>query len=104
MLDNPPAKLPKTAQVIASPPRRQAKPADPCAMVIFGASGDLTKRLVVPALYARFRSRQESTFGEKVLSAMRLGFGGHVEGHEPIEPEARLTGSQNSPPSAHAAE
>jgi len=37
MLDNPPAKLPKTAQVIASPPRRQAKPADPCTMVIFGA-------------------------------------------------------------------
>ncbi|MGA9796935.1 MAG: glucose-6-phosphate dehydrogenase [Rhizomicrobium sp.] len=28
-----------------------AKPAPNCAMVIFGASGDLTKRLVVPALY-----------------------------------------------------
>jgi glucose-6-phosphate 1-dehydrogenase len=26
-------------------------PAGPCAMVIFGAAGDLTKRLVVPALY-----------------------------------------------------
>ena len=26
-------------------------PARPCAMVIFGAAGDLTKRLVVPALY-----------------------------------------------------
>ena len=25
--------------------------APPCAMVIFGAAGDLTKRLVVPALY-----------------------------------------------------
>ena len=35
-----------TAQVIESPPRRQASPADPCAMVIFGAGGDLTKRLV----------------------------------------------------------
>jgi len=57
MLDNPPAKLPKTAQVIASPPRRQAKPADPCAMVIFGASGDLTKRLVVPALYNLARTK-----------------------------------------------
>ncbi len=32
------------------------------------------------ALYARFRSRQEHTFGEKLLSAMRFGFGGHVEG------------------------
>jgi len=31
------------------------------------------------ALYARFRSRQEHTFAEKVLSAMRQGFGGHVE-------------------------
>ncbi len=28
-----------------------AQPADPNAMVIFGAGGDLTKRLVVPALY-----------------------------------------------------
>jgi 6-phosphogluconate dehydrogenase len=31
------------------------------------------------ALYARFRSRQQHTFGEKLLSAMRKGFGGHVE-------------------------
>jgi 6-phosphogluconate dehydrogenase len=31
------------------------------------------------ALYTRFRSRQEHTFAEKVLSAMRHKFGGHVE-------------------------
>lgn len=31
------------------------------------------------ALYARFRSRQAHTFAEKVLSAMRFKFGGHVE-------------------------
>jgi 6-phosphogluconate dehydrogenase len=31
------------------------------------------------SLYARFRSRQEHTFGEKMLSAMRNKFGGHVE-------------------------
>jgi len=31
------------------------------------------------SLYARFRSRQEHTFGEKLLSAMRYKFGGHVE-------------------------
>ena len=31
------------------------------------------------ALYARFRSRQDHTFAEKMLSAMRKGFGGHVE-------------------------
>ena len=31
------------------------------------------------ALFTRFRSRQEHTFAEKVLSAMRNKFGGHVE-------------------------
>jgi 6-phosphogluconate dehydrogenase len=31
------------------------------------------------ALFARFRSRREHTFAEKILSAMRKGFGGHVE-------------------------
>ena len=33
-----------------------ADPAPPCAMVIFGAAGDLTKRLVVPALYELVRA------------------------------------------------
>ena len=32
------------------------------------------------ALYARFRSRVEHSFGEKLLSAMRNEFGGHTEG------------------------
>ena len=27
------------------------RPGDPCIMVIFGASGDLTKRKLIPALY-----------------------------------------------------
>jgi 6-phosphogluconate dehydrogenase len=31
------------------------------------------------ALYTRFRSRQNHTFAEKILSAMRKGFGDHVE-------------------------
>ncbi|MGI4976446.1 MAG: phosphogluconate dehydrogenase (NAD(+)-dependent, decarboxylating) [Janthinobacterium lividum] len=31
------------------------------------------------ALFARFRSRSGNTFGEKLLSAMRFQFGGHVE-------------------------
>src|SRR6185503_12179781 len=31
------------------------------------------------ALFARFRSRREHTFAEKILSAMRHRFGGHVE-------------------------
>jgi 6-phosphogluconate dehydrogenase len=47
------------------------------------------------ALYARFRSRREHTFAEKMLSAMRLGFGGHVEGaeHAEVEP-AHLNGAE----------
>jgi 6-phosphogluconate dehydrogenase len=31
------------------------------------------------ALYTRFRSRQQHTFAEKMLSAMRQKFGGHIE-------------------------
>jgi 6-phosphogluconate dehydrogenase len=31
------------------------------------------------SLFTRFRSRQQNTFGEKVLSAMRQKFGGHIE-------------------------
>jgi 6-phosphogluconate dehydrogenase len=31
------------------------------------------------ALFTRFRSRQEHTFAEKMLSAMRQKFGGHIE-------------------------
>ena len=57
MVDNKPIRMPETAQLIQCPPRRQAKPADPCAMVIFGASGDLTKRLVMPALYNLSRTK-----------------------------------------------
>jgi 6-phosphogluconate dehydrogenase len=35
--------------------------------------------VLTAALFARFRSRVDHTFAEKVLSAMRKGFGGHVE-------------------------
>ena len=31
------------------------------------------------ALHARYRSRVDATFGDRLLSAMRFGFGGHVE-------------------------
>jgi len=44
--------------------------------------------VITAALYARFRSRQDETFSEKMLSAMRFGFGGHVEGAEPIDPQS----------------
>jgi 6-phosphogluconate dehydrogenase len=35
------------------------------------------------ALYARFRSRDEGNFAGRMLSAMRKGFGGHVEPKKP---------------------
>ena len=37
--------------------------------------------VLAASLYARFRSRQEHTFSEKMLSAMRNKFGGHIEQH-----------------------
>ena len=38
--------------------------------------------VLAASLFARFRSREEHTFGDKLLSAMRFQFGGHVE-HAP---------------------
>ena len=35
--------------------------------------------VLTAALFARYRSRIDHTYGDKVLSAMRFGFGGHVE-------------------------
>jgi 6-phosphogluconate dehydrogenase len=35
--------------------------------------------VLATSLFVRFRSRQIHTFAEKILSAMRFGFGGHVE-------------------------
>jgi 6-phosphogluconate dehydrogenase len=55
------------------------------------------------ALFARFRSRKQHTFAEKVLSAMRFGFGGHIEGGEPIDPEPKLEDAQRRPPTRRAA-
>ena len=36
-------------------------------------------QVLTAALYARFRSRQDHTFADKMLSAMRQKFGGHIE-------------------------
>jgi 6-phosphogluconate dehydrogenase len=44
--------------------------------------------VLTSALYTRFRSRQDHNFAERMLSAMRFGFGGHVEGHEAGDPHA----------------
>ncbi len=45
---------------------------DPCVMLIFGASGDLTKRLLVPALY---------NLACDGLLSTELRAAGHRDGH-----------------------
>lgn len=40
---------------------------------------NIPAEVLTASLYTRFRSRQEHTFAERVLSAMRHQFGGHVE-------------------------
>jgi 6-phosphogluconate dehydrogenase len=35
--------------------------------------------VLTASLYQRFLSRGEDVFGEKILSAMRFQFGGHIE-------------------------
>jgi 6-phosphogluconate dehydrogenase len=42
--------------------------------------------VLTAALFARFRSRKEHTFAEKILSAMRAGFGGHKEPNQHADP------------------
>jgi len=39
----------------------------------------VSANVLTASLFARFRSREGHTFGEKLLSAMRYGFGGHIE-------------------------
>ena len=45
------SRLDQLTEVEASTEAESPVVAPPCAMVIFGAAGDLTKRLIVPALY-----------------------------------------------------
>src|SRR5436190_3487084 len=42
--------------------------------------------VLTAALFARFRSRKQHTFAEKILSAMRDGFGGHKEPQQHADP------------------
>ena len=60
--------------------------------------------VLTAALYARFRSREQKSFGDKMLSAMRFGFGGHVEGKEPIDPEPTSRVPDGATRAKHAAE
>jgi 6-phosphogluconate dehydrogenase len=60
--------------------------------------------VISAALFTRFRSRQEHSFAEKILSAMRLGFGGHIEGKKPVDPRRTSTRSRRPPAKQKAAE
>ena len=51
MPNEQPIRVSSTPDVAGLPVPHCEDPSDPCAMVIFGASGDLTRRLLVPALY-----------------------------------------------------
>ena len=39
----------------------------------------VTADVISASLFARFRSRQDHSFADKLLSAMRFQFGGHIE-------------------------
>jgi 6-phosphogluconate dehydrogenase len=60
--------------------------------------------VITTALYARFRSRQEHSFSDKMLSAMRFGFGGHIEGTEPVDPKPLPDDTQTTATVKEAAE
>lgn len=48
--------------------------------VVFDRQGEAVPATVLSAaLYARFRSREQASYADKLLSARRKGFGGHVE-------------------------
>ncbi|MBM3264968.1 MAG: decarboxylating 6-phosphogluconate dehydrogenase [candidate division Zixibacteria bacterium] len=40
---------------------------------------DVPANVLTTSLYTRFRSRQDNSYAEKILSALRFQFGGHVE-------------------------
>ncbi|ACG80126.1 fusion protein(transaldolase and 6-phosphogluconate dehydrogenase) (plasmid) [Phenylobacterium zucineum HLK1] len=51
-------------------------------------------QVLAAALYARFRSRTPHTFGDKLISALRAAFGGHVEaGDAALSRTARVSAS-----------
>ena len=56
------------------------------------------RHVLTAALYERFSSRGEADFADQVLSAMRFGFGGHLE--KPDEADAVPTRSSSSAPPA----
>jgi 6-phosphogluconate dehydrogenase len=59
--------------------------------------------VLTAALFARFRSRREHTFAEKILSAMRAGFGGHKEPQQHPDPAQQAAPKQMLKPKAERA-
>src|ERR1700761_7829680 len=51
MADDQPIGASATRATADACKRAKLRPAEPCALVLFGATGDLARRLVVPALY-----------------------------------------------------
>jgi glucose-6-phosphate 1-dehydrogenase len=76
----------------------RGQPAGPNALVIFGASGDLTKRKLIPALYNLARQRllpQDFAIvgfarGGLSTDAFRETMGSNLREHHPEEPDAAL--------------
>jgi len=44
-----------------------------------GFVGRVSAPVIMAALYARFGSQERGDFADRVLAAMRYGFGGHLE-------------------------
>jgi glucose-6-phosphate 1-dehydrogenase len=59
-IQTPQHDAPITGAVVRAPARKPAPRGEDCAIVIFGAFGDLTKRLVMPALYNLAREKMLS--------------------------------------------
>src|SRR5262245_41946441 len=62
-------------------PANVAPPAGPCCLVIFGASGDLTHRLLVPALYNLAAGGLLPDASAPALTTRAAVYAGHVLGH-----------------------
>jgi 6-phosphogluconate dehydrogenase len=58
--------------------------------------------VLTAALFARFRSRRDHTFAEKVLSAMRDGFGGHKEPQQHADPARQAAHDPAKPKAGHS--
>ena len=58
--------------------------------------------VLTAALFARFRSRRDHTFAEKILSAMRDGFGGHKEPQQHPDPARQTAPDLIKPKAEHS--